>query len=287
MTATASGACCAETSTDSGVCCAQTNTGCAGQDHAAAEPGACCAQTKTGCADQDKAAAARRPWADQDQATVPRRPRPERARVGFLHAGSFYHLAGLRDPALEARDLADLYAPEVGPESFKDVDALFVACRQHPAVMRRVAPFVVDFLDRPGARVVVGGENRIAEWLPGAAEEPRETNFWAWRTGEDTTRRTANPDHELWDYLTEGSVHWHHHGGLTVPPGATPLVTLDEGLDPPKAIIYHDPASFKAELVAMTMDPTYHHGCGFMPGATQLVYRLLDWLANAPARAAA
>jgi hypothetical protein len=65
------------------------------------------------------------------------------------------------------------------------------------------------------------------------------------------------------------------------------LVTLDEGLDPPKAIIYHDLASFKAELVAMTMDPTYHHGCGFMPGATQLVYRLLDWLANAPARAAA
>ncbi|MDR1634799.1 MAG: hypothetical protein LBS27_07780 [Bifidobacteriaceae bacterium] len=208
----------------------------------------------------------------------------ERARVGFLHPGSFYHLADLADPAVAARDVVDLYAPELTPSALDNTDALFVACRQHPAIMERNAPLVVDFLRRPGARVVIGGENGAGRWLPGVREEERETNFWAWRTGEDTTRRSLNPDHHLWDYLNEDSVHWHHHNAYDVPPGATPLVVLEEGNTPPKAIIYHDAVSFPAEVVVLGTDPTYHHGCGFMPGATQLLYRLLDWLGSAPTR---
>jgi hypothetical protein len=175
-------------------------------------------------------------------------------------------------------DLVDLYAPELTSQALAQVDSLFVACRQHPAVMARNAPLVLEFLSRPGARVVIGGENRVSSWLPGAQEEPRPTNFWAWRTGEDPTRRPAGQGDPLWDYLDRSAVDWHHHGALTVPPGATALVTLEEGIEPPKAIIYRDPASFPAEVVVMTMDPTYHHGCGFMPGATQLLYRLLGWL---------
>ncbi|MDR2374052.1 MAG: hypothetical protein LBD77_08150 [Bifidobacteriaceae bacterium] len=209
-------------------------------------------------------------------------PTPRRARIGFLHPGSFYHLADLADPALTAHDLVDLYAPELTAEALAGIDALFVACRQHPAVMARNAPLVVDFLRQDGHRVVIGGENGIGTWLPGACEEPRETNFWAWRTGEDTTRRSVNTDHPIWRYFTDAALHWHHHGALTVPDGATPLVILDEGITPPKAVIYHDAVSFPSELIAMTPDPTYHHGCGFMPGATQLVYRLLEWLSDTP-----
>nr|MDK8534707.1 hypothetical protein [Gleimia europaea] len=50
--------------------------------------------------------------------------------------------------------------------------------------------------------------------------------------------------------------------------------------DHPNMLLYHDNVTFPAELVVSTMDATYHHGAGFMPGATQLLYRMLEWLGD-------
>jgi hypothetical protein len=242
-----------------------------------------------------------------------------RAKLAFVHTGSCYHLADLADPAVQAFDVADVYAPDLRPGGLDAFDAVFLACRQHPGVMGRIGPIIVDFLSQPGRRLVIGGENAIGAWLPEATEEQRGTNFWAWRTGEDLGRHSVNRDHPLWAYLSDESVHWHYHGVLVPPPGATALVVLepvagrlgdgagdgvgdgagdgagggaggeaDDGADylalpdHPNALLYHDDVSHAGELVAMTMDPSYHHGSGFMPGATQLLYRLLAWLAAAP-----
>jgi hypothetical protein len=236
---------------------------------------------------------------------------PSRARIAFVHSGSSFHLADLADPAVRARDLVDVYAPELVAGGLDDVDAVYLAARQHPGVLKRVVPVLLDFLTRDGVKVVLDGENGIGGWLPGTAEVRRGTNFWAWRTGEELGRRCVNREHPLWEYLTPESVHWHYHGVFAPPSWATPLVVLepvnsdprDDGAsnaagrdaerrdpwgvpygalpDHPNVLLYHDAATFPAEVVASTMDATYHHGAGFMPGATQLFYRLLDWLATA------
>ncbi|MDO5671297.1 MAG: hypothetical protein Q4G30_00360 [Actinomycetaceae bacterium] len=201
-------------------------------------------------------------------------------RIGFLHPASFYHLADLADPAVRAWNIVDCYAPELQAADLERLDSLYVASRQHPVTMHALAPLVLDFVNTPGKKVFIGGENQVGSWLPGVREEYRETNFWAWRTGEDLGRRNKNPGNPLWQYLNDEALHWHFHGALFGPAGAVSLVDLDEGLPVNGSILYHDDASYAGEVVVTTMDPDYHHGAGFMPGATQLLYRMLQWLGS-------
>lgn len=221
-------------------------------------------------------------------------------RVAFVHTGSFFHLADLRDPAVRATDLVDVYAPDLRPGGLDGFDAVYVAARLHPGVLARIAPILVDFLGTPGARMYIDGENSVGDWLPGTVETRRGTNFWAWRIGEDVGRRSVNQDHPFWGGLAEDAVHWHYHGVLTHPDTAVPLVRLEELPDhtdaddpwglPYRAIpghsntlMYYDAGTFPAEVVVSTMDASFHHGSGFMPGATQLMYRMMHWLRGARA----
>lgn len=216
-------------------------------------------------------------------------------RTAFVHTGSFYHAATLQDPAVIAMGIEELYAPDLEPGGLEPYDAVYVGARLHPGVRRRIAPVLTDFLQRDGARMYIDGENDVGEWLPGTSEIRRGTNFWAWRTGEDVGRRSVNQDHPFWERLSHRSVHWHYHGVLDHPEGATPLVVLEEvgdaeqsedpwGLDyraipgHRNTLLYYDDVTFPAELVVSTMDASYHHGAGFMPGATQLLYRMFAWL---------
>lgn len=216
-------------------------------------------------------------------------------RTAFVHTGSFYHLAGLDDPAVVAMDVADVYAPELEPRGLDRFDAVYVGARLHPGVRARIAPILVDHLARPGSRMYIDGENAVGDWLPGTTETMRGTNFWSWRTGEDVGRRSVNTDHPVWVQLSDDAVHWHYHGVLTHPDSAVPLVALhevgdDDGVqDPwgnayraipghPNTLMYYDAGTFPAELIVSTMDASYHHGSGFMPGASQLFYRMLHWL---------
>ncbi|SLM92731.1 hypothetical protein [Brevibacterium yomogidense] len=222
-------------------------------------------------------------------------------RVAFVHTGSFFHLADLRDPAIRAMDITDVYAPDLEPGGLDGFDAVYVAARLHPGVLSRIAPILVEFLSTDGARMYVDGENSVGEWLPGTEETLRGTNFWAWRIGEDVGRRSVNQDHFFWQFLRDDAVHWHYHGVLSHPDSAVPLVRLEESTDPvvidgpddpwgtpyraipghANTLMYYDAGTFPAEVVVSTMDASYHHGAGFMPGASQLVYRMLYWLRGA------
>lgn len=224
-------------------------------------------------------------------------------RVAFVHTGSFFHLADLRDPAIRAMDITDVYAPDLEQGGLAGFDAVYVAARLHPGVLRRIAPILVEFLSTDGARMYIDGENSVGEWLPGTEETLRGTNFWAWRIGEDVGRRSVNQDHVFWQFLRDDAVHWHYHGVLSHPDSAVPLVRLEESGDPlvsdgpddpwgtpyraipghANTLMYYDAGTFPAEVVVSTMDASYHHGAGFMPGATQLVYRMLYWLRGAEA----
>jgi len=221
-------------------------------------------------------------------------------RVAFIHTGSFFHLADLRDPAVRAMDLVEVYAPDLQPGGLDGFDAVYVAARLHPGVLARIAPILVDFLGTRGARVYIDGENAVGDWLPGTVETRRGTNFWAWRIGEDVGRRSINQDHPFWEGLAEDAVHWHYHGVLAHPETAVPLVRLEElpeHADPEdpwgtpyraipghaNTLMYYDAGTFPAEVVVSTMDASFHHGSGFMPGATQLMYRMMHWLRGAQA----
>lgn len=219
--------------------------------------------------------------------------------IAFIHSGSFFHLADLRDPALKAYDVRGVYAPEMHEHSLDGCDALFLGARQHPDIMNRIAPFVIEFMRRPGVKTYIDGENNVGAWLDGVEESHRGTNFWAWRTGENLGRTSVNKEHPVWGYLSEEAVHWHYHAVLNPPKGATPLVVLEvledhqdsDHLDPwgghylaipghQNVLLYHDSVSFPSEVIVSTMDCSYHHGAGFMPGATQLLYRMLRWLSS-------
>lgn len=232
-----------------------------------------------------------------------------RAKIAFVHSAAFYHLACLADPAVKSYDVVDVHAMDLGAAgergdaaraALADCDAVYVAARIHPKAMAAAAPALVGALQRPGLRMAIDGENAVGSWLPGTTEELRGINFWWWRTGEDVGLRTLNKEHPLWtDCLSEPAVRWHTHGVLAPPAGATPLAMLvpigEDRTDPwagtytaieghPNIVLYHDEVTFPAEVLVSTMDAAYHHGQGFMPGATQLFYRKLRWISQAAGR---
>lgn len=202
-------------------------------------------------------------------------------RLGFLHGGAFHQLATLADPAVRAWRPREIYLPEAGEDDFADLDTLIVSDRLHPGLLAQAAPALLRVAHN-GGTVVVLGENEITGWLPGLRGlVPAETNFWWWRTGEDNGVRLNHADHPAWDFLAERSVRWHYHGLLEPPEGATALVhtVLEREGEPDRrqVLLYEDVVSTAGRLIVTTMDPVYHHGSRFMPGATQLLYGLLRW----------
>ncbi|MFE5239602.1 MULTISPECIES: hypothetical protein [unclassified Streptomyces] len=203
------------------------------------------------------------------------------SRLGFLHGGAFHQLAALADPAVRAWRPREIYLPEARKDDFDGLDTLIVSDRLHPGLLADTAPALLRVAEN-GGTVVVLGENRITGWLPGLRGHlPAETNFWWWRTGDDNGVRLGHADHPAWAHLSERAVRWHYHGLLEPPEGATPLVhtVLEDEGDPERrqVLLYEDLVSTPGRLIVTTMDPVYHHGSRFMPGATQLLYGLLRW----------
>ncbi|QFR96170.1 hypothetical protein GBW32_27915 [Streptomyces tsukubensis] len=44
-----------------------------------------------------------------------------------------------------------------------------------------------------------------------------------------------------------------------------------------QVLLYENRVSTAGRLIVTTMDPVYHHGSRFMPGATELLYGPLRW----------
>ncbi|AGI87194.1 hypothetical protein ACFWQ9_00245 [Streptomyces albidoflavus] len=208
-------------------------------------------------------------------------PAPEPA-LGFLHGGSFSQLATLADPAVRLWRPREIYLPDATEADFAGLTTLIVSDRLHLGLLPRVTAWVNGVAER-GGTVVVLGENGDCSWVPGlGALTPAEVNFWWWRLpdGDNGVRRAAE-DHEAWAHLTPRAVRRHYHGLLTPPPGATVLAYTDHETagDPAteQVLLYEDRVSTPGRLLVTTMDPVYHHGSRFMPGATQLLLGLLHW----------
>lgn len=201
---------------------------------------------------------------------------PSLPRIAFAHTGTSSQLVTLADPALAPYRMQEVYLPDLEPGGLAEVDVLLVADRSHPALLRKHAAEMLAVAERGGV-LVVFGENAVHTWLPGVRWDGRETNFWWWRTGEDHGMRCRNLDDPIWRYFSERAVIWHHHGVFQPPPGAVPLIELEEDGRVAGATSYVDRVSTQGVLFVATMDPCFHHGAAFMPGATQLLYQTVRW----------
>ncbi|MBP1325555.1 hypothetical protein JOF28_000787 [Leucobacter exalbidus] len=203
-------------------------------------------------------------------------PAPRLPRTALLHTASGYQLSALADPALTPHQIETVYLPDLEPGGLDAFDIVIVADREHPGLLARRAADIWAVAERGGV-LVIFGENAAHEWVPGITWEARPTNFWWWRTGEDHGMRIRNLDDQVWPYFTKRAMIWHHHGIFQPPVGAIPLVTVEENGVEVGATTYIDRVSTPGEIFMTTMDPVFHHGAGFMPGATQLLCQTLRW----------
>ena len=198
-------------------------------------------------------------------------------RIAMLHCGSHAQLATLADPALEPYRIEAVHARTAPADALDTADVVLVSDRIRTDLL---TPWADRIRARAlaGATVVLLGENQVGTWWPDAREQTRTTIFWWWRTGEDSRIRRVNADHPLAGWFTDKALTWHYHGVLEPPEGAVSLVQLHtpEG-DVDGSLLYVDEVSTPGRVLVTTMDPVYHHGSGFMPGATQLLYSVLRW----------
>jgi hypothetical protein len=202
--------------------------------------------------------------------------------VAVLDGGASYHHEAICGPRFRDHFDRVVYSPDLGPHDLQDIEALIVADRIIPTILRRKRRILLDHLNRGGTLVVLG-ENRAYEWLPGVSWRFRPTNFWWWLEKDaDPGHRIVAPDHEMFRYVRPADVVWHYHGLLALPADAIPLVTIAPEADPAGeggCILYDHPgvANGRGRLVVTTLDPFYHHGSHFMPAATRFLDGLLRW----------
>lgn len=199
--------------------------------------------------------------------------------IVVVHSGTHFHLASLADRTLLVYRLTAIHLQDVptAAQRLRQADVIIVADRQRPDLLSTAAPVLLA-AHHTGVDLVVLGENHVADWLPGIREDPRPTNFWWWRTGEDSRIHPVAPHHPAWEIFSQRATVWHYHGVLHGGPDATSLVDLhtETGARDGSLLLLDD--SGPARLLVTTMDPFYHHGSGFMPGATQLFHALFHWV---------
>lgn len=199
----------------------------------------------------------------------------------ILEGGAYYHHETIHGERLRDRVPRSLYAPALTEADLADCDALLVADRINPAVLRRQRRLLMGFLAGGGTLVVLG-ENRAQDWAPAVDWQFRPTNFWWWlEDGGDPGHRVVQPGHPLFRHVSPRDVVWHYHGLLRVPDGAHSLVDITPAADPQGrggSILYDHPGVGGGRMIVSCLDPTYHHGSFFMPAASRFLAGLLDWM---------
>lgn len=206
--------------------------------------------------------------------------------IVVLHSGTHFHLASLEDRALLVYRITAIHIRDAAAatDRLRAADVIIVADRQRPDLLLAAAPTILAAHD-VGVDLVVLGENDADQWLPGIRHQTRPTIFWWWRTGEDSRIRKAAPTHPAWEIFSQRATVWHYHGVLAGGPAATSLVDLHTDTGELDGSLLLLDESGPARLLVSTMDPFYHHGSGFMPGATQLLHAIFQWASRQPGNA--
>jgi hypothetical protein len=197
-------------------------------------------------------------------------------RIVAIHGGTGYHLAALCKPPFDQYLDRVVHVRDLQARDFDDADIVVVTCRTNAARLVPHRPLIESFLAQ-GGTVVAMGETSPEAWLPRPiAFKPNPVNYWWWLTpGASLGISVAAPEHPFFRALTLADCTWHHHGTFAPPPGATTLLRDDAS---GRAVLYEDRVTTPGRLIAMSLDPFYHHGCSFMPATTRFLSRFLPWL---------
>lgn len=203
--------------------------------------------------------------------------------VALLHNGRYFQLETVRDLLDEGFLIRPVYLPDVltGEDTLDGIERLFVSDHLHPRLWSQIADRCVD-VARRGGIVFLSGINAV-DAVPGFTAEVTETNYWWWKTGEDPgiyVHRTREP---LQAELSDQAHRWHHHAVLQVPEGAAVLAThvpVEPG-GPAGVLLAVDRSMTPGTIAITTMDPVYHHGSRFMPGASELLRGVIRWISYA------
>jgi hypothetical protein len=201
--------------------------------------------------------------------------RPVR-RIAYLTGGHLFEQSILaREPY--ARALDPVYLPELAAGALDAYHVAILGSRGDADVIAEQGPALLRWW-RAGGDLVALDQPPI-DWLPGAAFEPRETNFWWWRTpGADLPLESPGLGDPVLAGLEHDDVKWHYHGVYQPPGEARTLVATPDG----GAVLYVDQRPGSGRLVVTTMDPDYHTGQGFIPKAERLLEHLVGWAARGP-----
>ncbi|MBM7367317.1 hypothetical protein [Gordonia hydrophobica] len=198
-------------------------------------------------------------------------------RICLVHCGTYPALTTLQDLAVLAYGVDGVYLPDADPEKIVDYDVVVVSDRLPPVQRMKLETMTDRIVQDSSKTLIVLGQNDVQDWLPGLGFTFRRPVFWKWRTGEDTGTRGRLPEDPFWDYFDLGALNWHNHGLLHPSAGTKSLVVVEEDGREQGAVVLVDEVNQPARLLVTTMDPVYHHGSGFMPGATRMLYGLLRW----------
>lgn len=191
-------------------------------------------------------------------------------RIAVLEGGTYFHHVSFNDKKVS--DLIDkvIYLRDLRESDLEGIDTLLLLSRLNPDLLQIKKEIILQYKNN-GNKLVVLAENNAQHWLYHDFRET-EVNYWWWlEENADSGIRVQTPEHEMFQYMDESAVIWHYHGVFDMAENCVEIVRGREN----GAILFE---TADGTLIT-TLDPDFHHGNYFMPGATLFWYGLLNYLA--------
>lgn len=196
-------------------------------------------------------------------------------KIAVIYSGHAPHHRTFNEPKYKQYIDRLIYFPDFQNTSLEGVDVLFVPSQLNEHLLKAAKEKIHAFANAGGIVVAFGPQPW--EWLPNQKWEERETNFWWWLEKDAKSGLVlADPEYDLFNYITLRDATWHQHGVFWPVEGAQKLITTEDG----GAVLYVDKVSTKGTWIITTLDPDYHFGSYFMPATERFLDGFLPWLAK-------
>ncbi|MCM3359038.1 MAG: hypothetical protein ABS939_22180 [Psychrobacillus sp.] len=196
-------------------------------------------------------------------------------KIAVIYSGHAPHHRTFNEPKYKQYIDRLIYFPDFQNDSLEGIDVLFVPSQLNEHLLMASKEKIHAFANAGGIVVAFGPQPW--EWLPNQKWEERETNFWWWLEKDANSGLVlADPEYDLFNYITLRDATWHQHGVFWPVEGSHKLITTEDG----GAVLYVDKVSTNGTWIITTLDPDYHYGSYFMPATERFLDGFLPWLAK-------
>ncbi|WP_010651317.1 hypothetical protein [Oceanobacillus massiliensis] len=196
-------------------------------------------------------------------------------KIAVIYSGNAPHHRTFNEAKYKKYIESLIYFPEFMSASLEGYEVLIVPSQLNERLLLEAKEKINDFADAGGTVVALGPQPW--SWIANQKWEERETNFWWWREPDAKSGLVlADPDYDLFNYITLSDATWHQHGVFWPIEGAQKLITTEDG----GSVLYVDKVSSKGTWIVTTLDPDYHFGSYFMPATERFLNGFIPWLAK-------